>query len=93
MSAVVIERRNDAGVLLRYEVGGRHAFQDQLKFQPSDRLRMALMRAEREVQMLETIAEHLELSVAGVDRIAFALRSINAALTMAREEIAQKVAP
>jgi hypothetical protein len=91
-AAVEIVRRNDDGVLLRYRTDVRGPHHDAQRHWPSDRLRMAILRAERQVRMLEIIAEHLELSAVGADRIAFALRTIEAALTMARDEIAARVA-
>jgi hypothetical protein len=87
MSAVLVEHRNAAGVLLRYEVGGRHSFHDDRRPKPSDRLRMTLLRAEKEVRRLTTIVEHLEVSDAGGDRIVHALRSIEAVFTLARAEL------
>jgi hypothetical protein len=87
VSAVQIEHRNAEGVLLRYRIGERHAFHDDRRPQPSDRLQMALLRAERKLRVLEIIAEHLELSDVGADRVAYALRSIQALFTLARAEL------
>jgi hypothetical protein len=94
MSAAMIERRDEHGVLLRYATDIRGPVHDVQRVYPSDRLRMAILRAERQVRAVETMLECLEtdLSDVAIDRFAFALRTINAALTMARDEIAQRLA-
>lgn len=87
MSVVTAERFNHHGVLLRYEVGTRGLHHDQLKFQPSDRLRIAALKAEAAVRILWIVVEHLELSDIGLSRITDALRQIEAALNLARDEL------
>jgi hypothetical protein len=84
MSAV-LERRNADGVLLRYFPDTRlHVEQ---KAQPSDRLRVSILRARREIRILRIIAEHLEISDVGLSRMDDALKSIDAALSLARDEL------
>jgi hypothetical protein len=87
MSAALREITNADGVLLRYETALRGPHHEAQRIWPSDRLRMALLRADRQVRTLEIIAEHMDPSPVGIDRVTFALRTIQAALSMAREEI------
>ena len=62
--------------------------------QASDRLRGALIRAERELTRLEIICEHLELSEVGVERICWSLKTIRAYLDMERPALSlAEVAP
>jgi hypothetical protein len=77
--------RNHEGVVLRYadpSVQRRHHI--ERRPQAFDRLRTALLRAEREMTRLETICEHLEVSEVGGERISWALQSIRAFLEMER---------
>lgn len=89
MSATVLERRNADGVLLRYEVGAREAFHDDRRLQPSDRLRMAVLRSEREIRAMRTMIECLEdvLSEAAAEHFEFAFRTIETTLAYARAEL------
>jgi hypothetical protein len=88
VSAAVIHR-NREGVLLRYaDPSVRRPHHSERKVQPSDRLRISILKAELEVRILWIIAEHLdELSEIGQSRIADALRQIEAALNLARAEL------
>jgi hypothetical protein len=82
----VIRRVN--GVVLNY--GDPTALQrhhTKSKFQPSDRLRASVIKAERAVRTLWVIAQHLEISDIGLDRVDFALKTITAALDLARDEL------
>lgn len=89
MSATVLERRNADGVLLRYEVGAREAFHDDRRLQPSDRLRMAVLRSERELGDLRTMVDCLsdDLSLEALEHFEWALHTIEATLVMARAEL------
>ena len=87
MSATLREILNEDGVLLRYATDVRGPHHDAKRIWPSDRLRMVLLRAERQLPILELIVEHMDPSPVGIDRVTFALRTIQAALSMAREEI------
>jgi hypothetical protein len=57
-----IERRNDEGVLLRYHPSRMGSHHIEQRPQPSDRVRGAVLRAERAVRLLETIAECLDIA-------------------------------
>jgi hypothetical protein len=52
--------------------------------QAPDRLRTALLRAERELTRLEIICEHLEPSELGIERISWAFKTIRTYLEMER---------
>jgi hypothetical protein len=85
--SAVLERRVD-GVILRYaDPTSRHRYHDEQKPQRSDRLRNAVLVAEREVRIMWIIAQHIEISDVGLERLGFALKSINAALNLARDEL------
>ena len=86
MTAMTV-RRNREGVLLTYYPDWRGPHHYALKFQPSDRLRCLAVKAEKELRILEIIIEHLELSDVGLSRILNALRSIECALSRARDEL------
>lgn len=85
MSAVI---RRVNGVLLRYPdpsvLRPHHA---ALKFQPSDRLRCSVVKAQREVSRLWILVEHLDVSDIGLERMANALKAIDTALNQARDEL------
>jgi hypothetical protein len=95
MSAALREIVNDDGVILRYSLDVRGPHHDARRVWPSDRLRCSILKAERQVRAIETMIECLEpdLSDVAIDRFSFAIRTIEAALTMARDEIARRVAP
>jgi hypothetical protein len=88
MSAV-IQRRNEHGVLLRYEVDVRRAHHDESKVHYTDRLRCGVIKSEREIFYMRVMLEALEeaLSTVALDRFDFALRTIEATLGMARAEL------
>jgi hypothetical protein len=88
-NAIVL--RDQHGVLLRYHPD---AFVPQTagqKPQPSDRERMALINAERELVTLEIVFEHLELSHIARSRLADALHAIYAALEFKRPSLGMSV--
>jgi hypothetical protein len=91
MSGALREITNSDGVILRYAPAVRARHHDEQRRWPSDRLRMALMRAERELTNIETMREcrEDEMSDVAIDLHAFAIRTISAALSMAREELAK----
>ena len=95
MSAVLRQTVDAHGVILTYapEVRGRHHVEQRR--QPSDRLRCSILRAQRELGdmrlMLECISD--VLSDVAIDRFWFALRTVEGTLSLAREEIAQRVTP
>ncbi len=80
-----IERFDKHGVLLRYatdapiRAGGKR--------QPSDRQRVALLKAERELAALEIILDALDLSDIGQDRVNWALHTLAGALQLQRTEL------
>jgi hypothetical protein len=82
---IILRDRN--GVLLRYtdpSVRGPH--HDARQVQPSDRERMRLIKAERELLTLQIIADHLGLSEIGQTRVADALEAIRLALQVKRRQ-------
>ena len=87
MSATAIERRNEFGVILRYQIGERPHVEQRLW--PSDRLRCAVLRSEKEILYLRIMVGHLEdvLSSVATDRFEFAFRTIEAMLNLARDEL------
>ncbi len=86
MSAIL--RRDQFDVLLRYEtdVALRPA-----AARGSDRERQLILRAERELRVIELIHEHLEISDAGRARLWDALRTIQTALQVQRQAVGLKV--
>jgi hypothetical protein len=75
----------DPVVLLNYgDPSTRRAHHDQQGPQIGDRRRVALIRAERELVVLEIIVEHLDLSDIALTRIADALHAIRRALDLNR---------
>jgi len=82
----MIEVRNASGVLLRYDCDAIPATAAR---GPSDRLRCLLRRASRQARTLRILIEHLEegFSEVAIDRVSFALHTIEAALELAREEM------
>jgi hypothetical protein len=76
------------GVLLNYgDPAALQRHHTELKFQPSDRLRGSVIKAERALRILWIIVPHLEISDIGADRVEFALKSIEHALNVARDEL------
>lgn len=83
-----IIRRDHNGVVLRYvDPSVRRPHHTSRQPQPSDRLRMAILKAERQLHILEIIVEHLGVSEIGLERIFYALRTIECALSQARAEL------
>jgi hypothetical protein len=89
VSAALREIVNEHGVLLRYRTDLRGPHHDAQRAYPSDRLRMAILRSERELRAIETMLECLELGLSdvAVDRFAFALRTFSATFNMTRAEL------
>jgi hypothetical protein len=85
LSAVII-RRNDEGVILRYDIEPRRAFHDERKPQVSDSRRNALVTAERELLTMAVIFDHLDLSGIARTRLDDGLRRIRRALNARRVE-------
>jgi hypothetical protein len=84
MSAVF----NHEGVLLDYgDPGRRHPHHDQRKAQPSDRERIALLKASRELAVLEIIFNHLDLSGIAQTRLTDAMNVIYDALHLKRPRL------
>jgi hypothetical protein len=84
--------RDAHAVILRYRADAPRPDDVPLKFQPSDRLRIAVLKAESAVNVLWIIAEHLEVSNIGMTRIADALDAITEALKLTRAELGMEVA-
>ena len=82
MSETAIYRRDRHGVILRYEVD--RPLPSSVKSQASDRARIALIRAERELAILEIIFDHLELSDLARTRLASAVDAVYRALEVKR---------
>ena len=85
----MIEHRNPHGVLLRYTPELRRPHHDQLKFQPSDRLRCGVVKCEREIFYIRVMLERLEdaLSATAVDRFELSLKTLEALLNLVRDEL------
>jgi hypothetical protein len=87
VNAIVV-RRNHEGVLLNYgdptELRPYHVLQ---KPQPSDRERIAIIKAERGLIVLEIIFDCLDLSDIASTRIADELRAIYRALQVRRRRL------
>jgi hypothetical protein len=82
-----IVRLDDSGVLLRYpDPTVRRAHHDERKAQPDDLERVAILRAERALILLQTIAEHADLNEHAVMRIEEALDDVYAALQIKRRQ-------
>lgn len=82
-----IVTRNSAGVVLRYtDPSIRRSHHDERKTQPTDRERMRLIKAERELLTLQIIADHLGLSEIGMTRVSDALEAIRLALGVKRRQ-------
>jgi hypothetical protein len=85
MSHGAIVRRDHHGVVLRYvDPGELRAHHSDRRLQVSDRQRAALVAAERECLVLRVIAEHLDVSDIGMNRIDDALSIIRRALNSLR---------
>ena len=82
MSDTAIYRRDQYGVQLRYMIDA--PLRVTRTIQPADRQRIALIKAERELAILEIILDHLELSGIAQTRLADALNSIYLALELKR---------
>jgi hypothetical protein len=77
--------RNYEGVVLRYSDPSvrRH---DEQRPQVSDRARMRLIKAERELLTLQILTDHLELSDIALTRISDALEAIRLGLQVKRRQ-------
>jgi hypothetical protein len=92
LTAVIVRQLTgnpaDPYVILDYgDPSARRAHHTERRPQPSDRLRTALIRAERELCKLEIICEHIEISEIGADRIAWALNTLRGYLEMERPSL------
>ena len=80
--------RDRNGVVLRYaDPSVRLPHHDTRQIQTSDRERMRLIKAERELLTLQIIADHLGLSEIGMTRVSDALEAIRVALEVKRRQI------
>jgi hypothetical protein len=83
---IILRDRN--GVFLRYsDPSVRRLHHDERRPQPSDRERMALLRAERACLTLMVLAEHLDLSDIALTRINDELCAIQRALDLKRPRL------
>lgn len=80
MSAV----RNHEGVLLHYGDDFFPALSPHIR---SDRERVMVLRAERELRTIAVIADHLAITSVGRDRIEDSLRIISIALALTRLQL------
>jgi hypothetical protein len=88
-----IVRLDDRGVLLRYpDPTVRRAHHDTRTAQPGDLLRVAILKAERALVLLQTIAEHADLNEYAVMRIEEALDDVYEALQLKRRECGMSTA-
>jgi hypothetical protein len=85
VSDSAIYRRDQHGVLLRYPIDVRPPAQPRNS--STDRERMTLIKAERELAALEIILEHLDVSDIAMVRIADALNTIGKALDVERTRL------
>jgi hypothetical protein len=90
-----IVRRDRNGVLLRYHPEILRPHHVKPGPQVSDSERMLLIKAEQGVRTLQTIAENMEMSDIGMDRVVAALDAIRLALRAIRTALRdpQKVDP
>jgi hypothetical protein len=80
--------RNHEGVILRYgDLSELRPFHTEQKPQPHDRERIAVIKAGRELVVLEIIFEHLDLSDIARTRIDDALWVIYCALQSERRKL------
>jgi hypothetical protein len=85
MSDIIL--RDSRGVLLRYtDPSVLHAHIAEQRPQVSDRRRISLLKAERELLTLRIIADHLDLSNSALTRISDALEVIRVALEVKRRD-------
>ena len=78
---------NDEGVVLDYpDPAERRLHHDERKSQPNDLERVAIIKAERALILLQTIAEHADLNEYAVMRIEEALDDVYEALQLKRRE-------
>jgi hypothetical protein len=81
------------GVRLDYgDPGALRQHHAARRTQASDRLRLALLRAERELNRLEILIEHLEVSDIGIERIYWSLRTIRGYLELERPNLGLQAA-
>lgn len=83
----VIFRRDQNGVVLRYYPDRLGAHHKQRVLHAPDSQRLALIKAERELVILEIIFDHLELSGVAQTRLADALNAIYKALELKRPKL------
>jgi hypothetical protein len=82
-----IVRINERGVILRYaDPGARRQHHVERRAQHSDEQRVAVLKAERALIVLEVITECADLSDAALDRIDDALQDIYDALQLKRRQ-------
>ena len=87
MSAVF----RDARAVFDYiDPAARRPHHDERRQEPTDRERMRLIKAERELLTLQIIADHLDLSDIALTRIADALEAIRLALQVKRRQLGMK---
>jgi hypothetical protein len=87
---VLLQRRNREGVLLRYETDGHQSRKSNAPpALPSDRLRCALLRSEREIRALRIMLNCLGdvLSELALDRFERALATLEKLLGLVRDEL------
>jgi hypothetical protein len=81
-------RRTKEGFVRRYDDGSTlRPFHVELRPQPTDRERLELIEAERELLTLSIIAEFAEISDLGKTRILMSLRVIRRALDSKRPRL------
>jgi hypothetical protein len=86
MSNQGLIRRNSEGVLLRYSDPADRRPHDERKVQGNDLQRIAILKAERALFLIQTITDHADFSDRAVARIEEALIDINEALQLKRQE-------
>lgn len=85
MSVRDIIRRNDEGVVLRYpDPAAKRAHHEQREVQPNDLERIAILRAERALIVLEVIMECIDLGEAALSRVDEALQDVYDGLQIKR---------
>jgi hypothetical protein len=78
---------DDRGVVLRYaDPGARRPHHDERTAQPGDLLRVAILKAERALVLLQTIAEHADINEYAQMRIEEALDDLHEALQIKRRQ-------
>jgi hypothetical protein len=87
-----ITTHNRLGHVRRYSDGSElRPFHVEQKPQPTDRERCALVAADKEIGVLFTIAQYLEVSDVGFSRILHALQIIQRALDAKRLRVGMNV--